>query len=128
MAADKQCQMRVTLTDGTILDAGQFTVPGGATGPAGADGVTPLQCTKVLQYNGVPTTNSTFQTSSGDFNRLPVAGERFVAFIQDVADTSRIFICNVNVTAVTAAVGCTVTTSTEIGKGIKSVAITEVSA
>lgn len=33
--ADKKVQMNVTLTDGTVINAGQFTVPEGPAGPEG---------------------------------------------------------------------------------------------
>lgn len=147
--ADKVCKMQVTLTDGTILDAGQFTVPQGPAGPAGEqgpagpageqgetgpagapgtpgkDGITPLQAINIVNASSLPATGETFYISVDNLNRMPVVGDICILFVNYMG---RQFICSIEITATTVTVANYKYNSvTEFGKGIAAVTVTEVS-
>ena len=121
--ADKVCKMQVTLTNGTILDAGQFTVP---QGPAGKDGVTPLMVTSTVIADTKPVNNVQTTIPVASFNRTPLAGEKAVVFF--IYSNTRYFIATVQVESVTGAlVSNKILSAWELGIGIASVSVTEVS-
>lgn len=124
---DTKVQMNVTLTDGTVIDAGQFTVP---QGPAGADGVTPLQATGIASVSAVPIVNGTTNVPQATFNRMPVVGETCVLYVNylDSNNLRKFYITRAEVTI--AAIISTVKFQSvvEYGIGIKSVSVVEVTA
>lgn len=127
--ADKVVKMQVTLTNGTILDAGQFTVPEGSPGPegpAGKDGVTPLMVTSTVIADTKPVNNVQTTIPVASFNRSPLVGEKAVVFF--IYSNNRYFIATVQVESVTGAlVSNKILSAWEMGIGIASVSVTEVS-
>lgn len=124
--ADKVVKMQVTLTDGTILDAGQFTVPEGIPGTNGKDGVTPLMVTSTVIADTKPVNNVQTTIPVASFNRTPLAGEKAVVFF--IYSNNRYFIATVQVESVTGAlVSNKILSAWEMGIGIASVSVTEVS-
>lgn len=127
--ADKVVKMQVSLTNGTILDAGQFTVPEGPPGPegpAGKDGVTPLMVTSTVIADTKPENNVQTTIPVASFNRSPLAGEKAVVFF--IYSNNRYFIATVQVESVTGAlVSNKILSAREMGIGIASVSVTEVS-
>lgn len=130
--ADKVVKMQVTLTNGTILDAGQFTVPegpagqDGAQGPAGADGVTPLENINIINLISVPTVNSSYSMQGSDFNRTPVTGDIAVLTVNYM---TRVFIGSFQCINYSGTMGSFQCKSVfELGVGIKSVSVVEVTA
>lgn len=183
--ADKVVKMQVTLTDGTIIDAGQFTVPEGPAGPEGqginwkgtwvagdevfkddayyyqgssyvankdnaagpptpvnpdwsllaargndgtngADGVTPLMVTSTVIADTKPVNNVQTTIPVASFNRTPLAGEKAVVFF--IYSNNRYFIATVQVESVTGAlVSNKILSAWEMGIGIASISVTEVS-
>ena len=140
--ADKVVKMQVTLTNGTILDAGQFTVPEGPPGPEGPagkdgtngapgtpgtngeDGVTPLENINIINLISVPTVNSSYSMPGSDFNRTPVTGDIAVLTVNYMA---RVFIGSFQCINYSGTMGSFQCKSVfELGVGIKSVTITEV--
>lgn len=126
--ADKVVKMQVTLTNGTILDAGQFTVPEGPPGTPGTngeDGVTPLENINIINLISVPTVNSSYSMQGSDFNRTPVTGDIAVLTVNYMA---RVFIGSFQCINYSGTMGSFKCKSVfELGVGIKSVTITEVS-
>ena len=183
--ADKVVKMQVTLTDGTIVDAGQFTVPEGPAGPEGpginwkgtwvagdevfkddayyyqgssyvankdnaagpptpvnpdwsllaargnngtngADGVTPLENINIINLISVPTVNSSYAMQGSDFNRTPVTGDIAVLTLNYM---KRVFIGSfqcINYSGTMGSFQCK--SAFELGVGIKSVSVEEVTA
>lgn len=130
--ADKVVKMQVMLTNGTILDAGRFTVPEGPPGPegpkgpAGKDGVTPLMVTSTVIADTKPVINVQTTIPVASFNRTPLAGEKAVVFF--IYSNTRYFIATVQVESVTGAlVSNKILSAWELGIGIAAVSVTEVS-
>lgn len=127
--ADKVVKMQVMLTNGTILDAGQFTVPEGPPGlegPAGKDGVTPLMVTSTVIADTKPVNNVQTTIPVASFNRTPLAGEKAVVFF--IYSNTRYFIATVQVESVTGdLVSNKILSAWELGIGIAAVSVTEVS-
>lgn len=129
---DTKVQMNVTLTDGTVINAGQFTVPqgpagqDGAQGPAGADGVTPLENINIINLISVPTVNSSYAIQGSDFNRTPVTGDIAVLTVNYM---TRVFIGSFQCINYSGTMGSFQCKSVfELGVGIKSVSVVEVTA
>lgn len=129
---DTKVQMNVTLTDGTVINAGQFTVPqgpagqDGAQGPAGADGVTPLENINIINLISVPTVNSSYAMQGSDFNRTPVTGDIAVLTVNYM---TRVFIGSFQCINYSGTMGSFQCKSVfELGVGIKSVSVVEVTA
>lgn len=129
---DTKVQMNVTLTDGTVINAGQFTVPqgpagqDGAQGPAGADGVTPLENINIINLISVPTVNSSYSMQGSDFNRTPVTGDIAVLTVNYM---TRVFIGSFQCINYSGTMGSFQCKSVfELGVGIKSVSVVEVTA
>lgn len=129
---DTKVQMNVTLTDGTVINAGQFTVPEGPVGPAGqdgaagADGVTPLQYNSVLTVAQIPATGGAIAPIPSNFNRTPVVGEVCLYNVYEPS-SKRFFLVKATLTTVASMTSsANINTVNEYGIGIKSVAITEV--
>lgn len=129
---DTKVQMNVTLTDGTVINAGQFTVPEGPPGTPGTpgtngnDGVTPLENINIINLISVPTVNSSYSMQGSDFNRTPVTGDIAVLTVNYMA---RVFICSfqcINYSNTTGSFQCK--SVFELGVGIKSVSVVEVTA
>ena len=133
---DTKVQMNVTLTDGTVINAGQFTVPqgpagqDGAQGPAGADGVTPLQATGIASVSAVPIVNGTTNVPQATFNRMPVVGETCVLYVNysDSNNLRKFYITRAEVTIATSICTVKFQSVVEYGVGIKSVSVVEVTA
>lgn len=120
---DTKVQMNVTLTDGTVINAGQFTVP---QGPAGADGVTPLENINIINLISVPTVNSSYSMQGSDFNRTPVTGDTAVLTVNYM---TRVFIGSFQCINYSGTMGSFQCKSVfELGVGIKSVSVVEVTA
>lgn len=131
---DTKVQMNVTLTDGTVINAGQFTVPEGPVGPAGqdgaagADGVTPLIQTKVFAdlRSSPPVMNDVLNIENNFFNRTPTVNDSIVAYVYNPM-LKRTFLTSGIITNVTSNTSSyRIDSVNEIGVGIKSVAVTEV--
>lgn len=179
---DTKVQMNVTLTDGTVINAGQFTVPQGPAGPAGtginwkgtwvagdevfkddayfyqgssyvankdnaagpptpvnpdwsllaargndgADGVTPLENINIINLISVPTVNSSYAIQGSDFNRTPVTGDIAVLTVNYM---TRVFIGSFQCINYSGTMGSFQCKSVfELGVGIKSVSVVEVTA
>ena len=130
---DTKVQMNVTLTDGTVINAGQFTVPQGPAGADGApgtpgtngkDGVTPLENINIINLISVPTVDSSYAIQGSDFNRTPVTGDIAVLTVNYMA---RVFIGSFQCVNYSGTMGSFQCKSVfELGVGIKSVSITEV--
>lgn len=133
---DTKVQMNVTLTDGTVINAGQFTVPqgpagkDGAQGPAGADGVTPLQATGIASVSAVPIVNGTTNVPQATFNRMPVVGETCVLYVNysDSNNLKKFYITRAEVTIAASISTVKFQSVVEYGIGIKSVSVVEVTA
>lgn len=133
---DTKVQMNVTLTDGTVINAGQFTVPqgpagkDGAQGPAGADGVTPLQATGIASVSAVPIVNGTTNVPQATFNRMPVVGETCVLYVNylDSNNLRKFYITRAEVTIAASISTVKFQSVVEYGIGIKSVSVVEVTA
>lgn len=133
---DTKVQMNVTLTDGTVINAGQFTVPqgpagkDGAQGPAGADGVTPLQATGIASVSAVPIVNGTTNVPQATFNRIPVVGETCVLYVNylDSNNLRKFYITRAEVTIAASISTVKFQSVVEYGIGIKSVSVVEVTA
>lgn len=133
---DTKVQMNVTLTDGTVINAGQFTVPqgpagrDGAQGPAGADGVTPLQATGIASVSAVPIVNGTTNVPQATFNRMPVVGETCVLYVNysDSNNLRKFYITRAEVTIASSISTVKFQSVVEYGIGIKSVSVAEVTA
>lgn len=133
---DTKVQMNVTLTDGTVINAGQFTVPqgpagqDGAQGPAGADGVTPLQATGIASVYAVPIVNGTANVPQATFNRMPVVGETCVLYVNysDSNNLRKFYITRAEVTIAASISTVKFQSVVEYGIGIKSVSVVEVTA
>lgn len=133
---DTKVQMNVTLTDGTVINAGQFTVPqgpagkDGAQGPAGADGVTPLQATGIASVSAVPIVNGTTNVPQATFNRMPVVGETCVLYVNysDSNNLRKFYITRAEVTIAESISTVKFQSVVEYGIGIKSVSVVEVTA
>lgn len=124
--ADKVVKMQVILTNGTILDAGQFTVPEGPPGTNGKDGITPLMVTSTVIADTKPVNNVQTTIPVASFNRTPLAGEKAVVFF--IYSNNRYFIATVQVESVTGAlVSNKILSAWEMGIGIASISVTEVS-
>lgn len=134
--SDTKVQMNVTLTDGTVINAGQFTVPqgpagkDGAQGPAGADGVTPLQATGIASVSAVPIVNGTTNVPQATFNRMPVVGETCVLYVNysDSNNLRKFYITRAEVTIAASISTVKFQSVVEYGIGIKSVSVVEVAA
>ena len=129
---DTKVQMNVTLTDGTVINAGQFTVPQGPAGPAGTpgtngkDGVTPLENINIINLISVPTVNSSYSMQGSDFNRTPVTGDTAVLTVNYM---TRVFIGSFQCINYSGTMGSFQCKSLfELGVGIKSVSVVEVTA
>ena len=126
---DTKVQMNVTLTDGTVINAGQFTVPEGPPGTPGTngkDGVTPLENIKIINLISVPTVNSSYAMQGSDFNRTPVTGDIAVLTVNYM---TRVFIGSFQCINYSSTMGSFQCKSVfELGVGIKSVSVVEVTA
>lgn len=126
---DTKVQMNVTLTDGTVINAGQFTVPEGPPGTPGTngkDGVTPLENINIINLINVPTVNSLYSMQGSDFNRTPVTGDIAVLTVNYMA---RVFIGSFQCINYSNTMGSFKCKSVfELGVGIKSVSVAEVTA
>lgn len=128
---DTKVQMNVTLTDGTVINAGQFTVPqgpAGQDGAAGADGVTPLIQTKVFAdlRSSPPVMNDVLNIENNFFNITPTVNDSIVAYVYNPM-LKRTFLTSGIITNVTSNTSSyRIDSVNEIGVGIKSVTITEV--
>lgn len=124
---DTKVQMNVTLTDGTVINAGQFTVP---QGPAGQDGVTPLQATGIASVSAVPIVNGTTNVPQATFNRMPVVGETCVLYVNysDSNNLKKFYITRAEVTIAASISTVKFQSVVEYGIGIKSVSVVEVTA
>nr|DAH56682.1 MAG TPA: nucleoid-associated protein [Caudoviricetes sp.] len=126
---DTKVQMNVTLTDGTVINAGQFTVPEGPPGTPGTngkDGVTPLENINIIKLINVPTVDSSYAMQGSDFNRTPVTGDIAVLTVNYMV---RLFIDSfqwINYSGIMGSFQCK--SVFELGVGIKSVSVVEVTA
>lgn len=124
---DTKVQMNVTLTDGTVINAGQFTVP---QGQDGADGVTPLQATGIASVSAVPIVNGTTNVPQATFNRMPVVGETCVLYVNylDSNNLRKFYITRAEVTIAASISTVKFQSVVEYGIGIKSISVVEVTA
>lgn len=126
---DTKVQMNVTLTDDTVINAGQFTVPEGPPGTPGTngkDGVTPLENINIINLISVPTVNSSYAMQGSDFNRTPVTGDIAVLTVNYM---TRVFIGSFQCINYSGTMGSFQCKSVfELGVGIKSVSVVEVTA
>lgn len=130
---DTKVQMNVTLTDGTVINAGQFTVPEGPPGTPGTngkDGVTPLQATGIASVSAVPIVNGTINVPQATFNRMPVVGETCVLYVNylDSNNLRKFYITRAEVTIAASISTVKFQSVVEYGVGIKSVSVVEVTA
>lgn len=121
---DTKVQMNVTLTDGTVINAGQFTVPQGPAGADGTPGITPLQALKYAA-GPPPVVGQTLQISGDEyFNRTPTVGEKVLLY---VVSSGRYYFTYVSITSSTPpSYTVTYESVVEFGIGIKSVSVAEV--
>ena len=107
--ADLTYKMTVTLTDGTEIDAGNFTAPqgpagaDGAPGPRGPAGPEGLIYGEFVTHQNATTVGQAFPITGNGFARVPSEGERFIYLLKTADKKNGIGVATILSASVTSA-------------------------